>query len=288
MALSPQLLQFKSSGVYRLEFDKSITSNINVETLRLIVGHSRKGPYNTPVLVSTVEEFTNVFGSIDRKLEKKGMFFHRSAMEALSRGPILALNASSFGTTDRGYYQRPVTNGSVDSIVSSAGDKDYTDFFDMDKFMNPSDTRVLNSLEVAGEDSNQAINFVNIKQSAITVFVRKAQSVKEFDITAREWYGEGNVPEFMNDFDYISDFMVDIFVFKGNFDTATASVDPVYGAYFDANGLKKDKLAEFANLKQVTLDAQYTGSLIPGFKDLEGIYSVQLMKTQLLMMQELD
>ena len=270
MALSPQLLQFKSSGVYRLEFDKSITSNINVETLRLIVGHSRKGPYNTPVLVSTVEEFTNVFGSIDRKLEKKGMFFHRSAMEALSRGPILALNASSFGTTDRGYYQRPVTNGSVDSIVSSAGDKDYTDFFDMDKFMNPSDTRVLNSLEVAGEDSNQAINFVNIKQSAITVFVRKAQSVKEFDITAREWYGEGNVPEFMNDFDYISDFMVDIFVFKGNFDTATASVDPVYGAYFDANGLKKDKLAEFANLKQVTLDAQYTGSLIPGFKDLEG------------------
>ena len=33
MALSPQLLNFKSSGVYRLEFDKSQTANINVETL---------------------------------------------------------------------------------------------------------------------------------------------------------------------------------------------------------------------------------------------------------------
>ena len=29
MALSPQLANFKSSGVYRLEFDKSITTNFN-------------------------------------------------------------------------------------------------------------------------------------------------------------------------------------------------------------------------------------------------------------------
>jgi hypothetical protein len=270
MALSPQLLQFKSSGVYRLEFDKSITSNINVETLRLIVGHSRKGPYNTPVLISTVEEFSNVFGAIDRKLEKKGMFFHRSAVEALSRGPILALNSSSFDSTDKGSYQRPITNGKISALASSVDVKDYTDFFDMDKFMTPSDSRVLNSLETAGEASNQALNLVNIKQTPITVFVRKAQAVTEFEISAREWYGEGNVPEFMNDFDYVSDFMVDIFVFKGNFDATAASTDPVYGAYFDANGLKKDKLAEFANLRQVTLEAQYTGSLIPGFKDLEG------------------
>ena len=38
MALSPQLLQFKSSGVYRLEFDKSQTVNIPAETIRLVVG----------------------------------------------------------------------------------------------------------------------------------------------------------------------------------------------------------------------------------------------------------
>ena len=53
MAISPQLLQFKSSGVYRLEFDKSQTSNINVETLRLRAGHSKKGPYNTPKVSET-------------------------------------------------------------------------------------------------------------------------------------------------------------------------------------------------------------------------------------------
>ena len=59
MALSPQLLQFKSSGVYRLEFDKSQTTNFATETIRLVVGHSKKGPYNTPVFIQTVEDFRN-------------------------------------------------------------------------------------------------------------------------------------------------------------------------------------------------------------------------------------
>ena len=58
MALSPQLQQFKSSGVYRLEFDKSQTVNIPAETIRLVVGRSKKGPYNTPVLIEDVEQLT--------------------------------------------------------------------------------------------------------------------------------------------------------------------------------------------------------------------------------------
>jgi hypothetical protein len=267
MALSPNLLQFKSSGVYRLEFDKSQTADINVETLRLVTGHSRKGPYNTPVLISSVEDFTNVFGSIDKKLEKRGMFFHRSAMEALSRGPILALNLNKFDSTDTASFASPVTNGSVHSITSAAGTKEYSKFFNTDKFAVPSDDAVLSQVDV---DSDHLFHFVNIKQNAITVIIRQAQDVKEFQIIAREWYGEGNVPEFMNDFDYVSDYMVDVFVFKGEFDAAKMQNDPVYGEYFNEDGLNKELLGQFSNLRQVNLEAQYTGSLIPGFKDLEG------------------
>ena len=267
MALSPNLLQFKSSGVYRLEFDKSQTADINVETLRLVTGHSRKGPYNTPVLISSVEDFTNVFGSIDKKLEKKGMFFHRSAMEALSRGPILALNLNKFDSTDTASFASPVTNGSVHSITSATGTKEYSKFFNTDKFAVPSDDAVLSQVNV---DSDHLFHFVNIKQNAITVIIRQAQDVKEFQIIAREWYGEGNVPEFMNDFDYVSDYMVDVFVFKGEFDAAKMQNDPVYGEYFNEDGLNKELLGQFSNLRQVNLEAQYTGSLIPGFKDLEG------------------
>lgn len=269
MALSPQLLNFKSSGVYRLEFDKSQTANINVETLRLMVGHSKKGPYNTPVLIDSVETFTNVFGSIDKSLEKKGMFFHRSCIEALSRGPILALNLEQFVTgDDTASYQSLVTNGSVDSIFSDGNNTlDYADFFDNDKFMVPSDAATLTTIN---PDNDHVLNFVNIKQDSITIIVRQAQDVKEFDLTAREWYGVGNVPEYLNDFDKISDFMVDVFVFRGEFDPAIMVNDPIYSAYFTADGLDKTKLAQFANLRQVSLIAQYTGSILPGFKDLEG------------------
>ena len=267
MALSPQLLQFKSSGVYRLEFDKSQTANINVETLRLVVGHSRKGPYNTPVLIENIEQFIQVFGNIDRNLEKKGMFFHRSAQTALSRGPILALNLVNFESTDLAAYQRPVTNGAQHGLASSGGTDEYAQFLKADKFAIPSDEAVLSQLS---SDSNRIINFVNIKQESITVFVRKAQDTDGFDIKAREWYGEGNVPAFLNEKDYISDFMVDVFVFKGEFDPSLLDTDPVYGAYFTSVGLDKTKLDEFANLRQVEMIANYSGSLIPGFKDLEG------------------
>jgi hypothetical protein len=268
MALSPQLLNFKSSGVYRLEFDKSQTANLNVETLRLMVGHSKKGPYNTPVLIDSVETLINVFGNIDKSLEKKGMFFHRSCIEALSRGPILALNLEQFTEEDTTSYQSLVTNGSTDDIISDGSTaNEYADFFDNDKFMIPSDTATLFTIQ---PDNDHVLNFVNIKQDSITIIVRQAEDVKEFDLTAREWYGVGNVPEHLNDFDKISDFMIDVFVFKGEFDAATMVNDPIYSAYFTVDGLEKEKLAQFANLRQVSLIAQYTGSILPGFKDLEG------------------
>lgn len=334
MALSPQLLQFKSSGVYRLEFDKSQTANINVETLRLVVGHSRKGPYNTPVLIENVEAFIQVYGNIDKALEKKGMFFHRSALAALSRGPILALNLASFSDADLASYAQISTNGSyfntlqgevqtpfvpavlstqtevdenaaeiangddpihfladgttpvtaVDQIMAEeipatyypttypilahqTGTDTYSKFFDTDKFMVPSDEKVLSTL---GSDDEQVLNFVNIKQTPITVFTRKAQETAGFDITAREWYGEGNVPAYLDDKDLVSDYMIDVFVFKGKFDAASMDTDPVYGFYFDETGLRKGLLDQFANLRQVEMIAQYTGSIIPGFKDLEG------------------
>ena len=269
MALSPQLLQFKSSGVYRLEFDKSQTTNIPSETIRLVVGHSKKGPYNTPVLVSTVEQFIEVFGSIDRNLEKRGMFFHRSALAALTRGPILALNLSSFTEDDAINYLALSTTGS-DSVSSDFGPESYYKYFNTEKFWYPSDEALNDVVGTGSAAAGTLLRFANIKQDDITVIVRQAQDVKPFEILARDWYGEGNVPEFMNSFDYISDFMVDVFVFKGAFNAAAMDTDPVYGEYFTAAGLDKSKLDEFANLRQVSLLAKYTGSMIPGFSDKEG------------------
>jgi hypothetical protein len=275
MALSPNLLQFKSSGVYRLEFDKSQTVNIPAETIRLVVGRSLKGPYNTPVLIQDIEQFTQVFGGIDKSLEKKNMFFHRSAIECLSRGPILALNMTSSDDDDKVALFSPATNSSLEGLQSVPKDnldqnrvlKKYSDVFDTDKFWTPSDSKLLSA---ADQDDNHAISFVNIKQDPITVIIRQASDVRGFEVQAREWYGEGNVPEGIDNTEYVSDYMVDVFIFKGKFDPALLNNDPTYGAFFNEKGLFKSDFAKFAGLREVTLLAQYTGSLIPEFQDNEG------------------
>lgn len=272
MAISPQLRQFKSSGVYRLEFDKSQTANINVETLRLVVGHSKKGAYNSPVLIETVEDFINSYGNIDKGLEKKGMFFHRSALAALARGPILALNLNKFVPADKAFYYSPATDGSKHDASSThkSGSDDYTNFHDIEKFMKPSNEAVLTADSSGVFSDDNVFSFTNLKDTPLTIVTRMASDVDGFEISAEEWYGVGNVPEYLHAKDYMSDFMIDVLVFKGKFDPATLQTDAVFGTYFTSTGLSKDKLDSFSNLRQVSLLAKYTGSLLPGFKDMEG------------------
>lgn len=274
MALSPQLLQFKSSGVYRLEFDKSQTVNIPAETIRLIVGHSKKGPFNTPTFVEDVAQFTNIYGSVDSSLEKKGMYFHRSAIAALQRGPILALNLAAMdGDTVNGISLSTVAGSGE---TATAVTPNYVDVHNTDKFWFPnSDIAVQNEPQFANAD--RVLNFINLKGENISVIVKQSANTKGFEVKASEWFGFNNVPSYISPDDFISDFMVDVYVFAGKYDAAALDVDPVFGSFFkeDMNtggtyGLDKAKLNAFANLKQVSLVAQYTGSLLPNFTDQEG------------------
>ena len=271
MALSPELVQFKSSGIYRLEFDKSQIASIPAEQIRLVVGFSKEGPFNTPVFVSDTGFFTNIFGPIDRTLERKGSYFHRTALAALERGPILALNLLRLNND-------PVTGDKVDyqtfstaSTEVNAAEKSalYSGFYNKDKFWFPEDISFLTNI---GTLITGIIQIVNLKQSPTTVFIRKAQNVNQFNILAKEWYGAGNVPAFMSEYDYISDYMIDVFVISGDFSNyAQLAIDPIYGAYFDATkGLLKATYESFLALPSVSVIASYTGTLIPDFIDLNG------------------
>jgi hypothetical protein len=270
MALSPQLQQFKSSGVYRLEFDKSQTVNIPAETIRLVVGRSKKGPYNTPVFIEDVEQFKQVFGGVDKSLEKLGMFFHRSAIETLSRGPILALNLTEADAEDRVAVVSPSTNSGEEGGKHIDLSVQYSTVFDTDKFWTPADYKLLATAGNTDETSNNAISFANIKQDPITIIVRQAANTSGFELTAREWYGEANIPEGIEELEYVSDYMVDVMIFKGKFDSALLNNDPTYGEMFENAGLIRSELSKFAALREVTLLASYTGSLIPDFMDNEG------------------
>ena len=96
MAISNYLAKIKSSGVYRYVFDKSEIPASQRNSLRLVVGYSERGPFNTPVYISDAQEFIATFGNVSRRMERKGVFFHRLAIQALEAGPILALNIKPF------------------------------------------------------------------------------------------------------------------------------------------------------------------------------------------------
>ena len=49
--LSVHLANIKSSGVYRFVFDKSEVPGQPPQTMRLVVGYSERGPFNTVTYV---------------------------------------------------------------------------------------------------------------------------------------------------------------------------------------------------------------------------------------------
>ena len=96
MSLPNYLAKIKSAGIYRFTWDKSVVPPQQAETLRLLVGYSEKGPFNTPVYVESVADFKSIYGNLSKRLERKGSYFHRMAEQALQSGPILAMNIKPF------------------------------------------------------------------------------------------------------------------------------------------------------------------------------------------------
>ena len=110
MSLPNYLAKIKSSGMYRFTFDKSQIPPQAAETMRLVVGYSEKGPFNNPVYIDNKQDFINLFGNINKRLERKGVFFHRLALQALSAGPILALNLKPFDKEDTNVLNEDANN----------------------------------------------------------------------------------------------------------------------------------------------------------------------------------
>jgi len=302
MALTTELYGLKSAGVYRFEKDQSVIQNTvePLENIRMLVGFSKTGPFNTPVMITTTKEFTDTFGDIDRSLEKKGAYFHRSCLAALSAGPIYALNLLKLTDEDMVSAMEFSTSATctVQTVNPDDNMKEYRGMYNIDTFYTPSEESFLynigrsNTYITDGTSTNNILNFTNIGKNPVSVIVTKSSEYNSgsFQVTAQEWYGKGNVPEYLHDTSYISDFMVDVYVLSGDWggDFSTTSTEPYarfnsdikFSKYFDKNkGLLRRKntndttdtmLAQFLNEPDVNLIGKYTGCLIPGFIDKNG------------------
>lgn len=104
MAISQELVSIKSAGTYRREYDLSNMDPTYESTYsrgRIVPGFSYKGPFNKPYKITDSSQFVSIYGGIDTKLESNGCFFHRTALEMLKEGPIIALNLHSYASNDK-------------------------------------------------------------------------------------------------------------------------------------------------------------------------------------------
>lgn len=292
MALPVYLQQFKAAGIYRVVYDQSTVRGVEAETLRLVVGYSEQGPFNIPTYVKSVSEFKALYGNINKNLERRGVFFHRLAIQALAAGPILCLNLKNFsGQSDAKVEYCSIGTNDNPLATSEPIETAVTNIYDTSGFWELSEEQVANLK--SNSNSSKYINICaadTIKNSN-TFFIRKAiaSNVKGYDITVSDWYSdESEIPEFLKkDLDAnISDFIAEVYVFGGQFTKEQISASSVLGKYFDdkaesptlrpevtdAWGDKQDTLEMLYREDTAKPIGHYVGSLIPEFKDKNGNY----------------
>lgn len=296
--LTLDLSVFKSSGVYTLEFDASENIVVNPQTVRLVVGFSTKGPFNTPVYVPDVQTALKVFGDIDRALEKKGSFFHRSIFTCLNSGPVFALNLLKLNNSVTEDNEPDVANGadvaryrafSIDTDETNGGnsteeyakindnltnqDKLVSSYYNKEKFWFPDPSMLLATIHTS--EKSKLFSVVNLSQNQVSLIIKKSLDsklpFKGYDVTAQEYYGANNVPNFMHPQDYLSDYFVDVIVVSGNWTKYNElSLDPIYSSYFTSKGFVKSQIDNFLSLNEVNIVLSATGCLIPDFVDQNG------------------
>ena len=243
MAIPVKFQQFKSAGIYRIVYDKSTVLGTEAELLRLVVGYSPKGPFNTPVYIKSVSEFKTIFGDVSKSLEKRGCYFHRTCIHALSSGPILCLNLKKFSDG--------TGVGSKENVMQLTTDpeqpfhtimRSVPSLYDTTRFwtLEPENLNDVNSKNSVDADTASYLNIAAIDsiETSNSVFIRKAANakVKEYNISVSDWYksyGEP-IPDYLTGYEnaLISDFFTEVYVFNGKFTVDQINASKSLQKYF--------------------------------------------------------
>ena len=296
------LANIKSSGIYRFVFDKSEMPGQEAETLRLVIGYSEKGPFNTPVYVTTEDEFKKIFGGTSKKMERYGMWFHRMAIQALKTGPILAFNLKNFEGAPKGTNEVEYTtfnpSGSIFRIDETTAEvlenlpMAVKDLYNTDRFWTLEPEQLEDYVNQRDEDTSgvEKKGYITIattdsKDTSVTIFMRGYEP-KGYDVPFMEWYsavlnGE-ELPSYLegHERDLVSQYWAEMFIFKGQFTPEIAASDKL-AKFFDVNGNEvtlKPYIVNAFGEKIDTLDAlaandasnfvkKYAGILLPDFRN---------------------
>jgi hypothetical protein len=267
-----QIGKYKRPGIFIEEFDRSIIASPVLEGItNLVIGVSKKGPYNTPIRLTSISDLEAIYGDLDRNLERKGSFFHRTISKMLEIAPVFAMNLLlTDDSLDRLEYKSLSASSGSDNDVKRDGA--YRRFFDTTGFWKRDTDSFIDLTRGNTGFNERVINLTNLSDKPVTAFVFKTQR-SGFDRTLLEWYGTiEKMPTYVNRQDWASDYMVDVVVVGGDWsDYQALAVDPRWSNFFNTSGLIKSEMRNFANDRNISLLAYYEGlSLIPYFRDETG------------------
>ena len=288
MAIPVYLQNIKAAGLYRIVFDRSTVLSQDTNVLRLLVGYSDKGPFNIPTYIQSAADFIAMYGNINKTQERRGNFFHRTALQMLSVSPILCLNLKKFDTEN-------VTSAQINTNFNAKDTIDtvqipVADVYDTTRFWSL-DPEKLN--EVRGSEYIN-IATTDVKANSGTFFIRKASGskVSSYNVTVSDWYKDAGeaVPEFLEGYEneLMSAFFAEVYVFGGKFTADQVLASETLKNYFivDKNGkLKlrqyvKDSFGDYNDTLDYLFEDEtsgaighYVGCLIPYFKDKNGNYA---------------
>jgi len=263
--------KYNRPGIFINEIDNSIIELPQQDILiNLVPGFSKKGPVNKPIYVTNKADFIAIFGDIDRGLERKSSFFHRTCIKMLESGPIYALNLL---LTDD---ERDKANWKTLSCASNYKNDitkkiPYSRLFNRQDFWERDNESFLDYVNDPIVDYDRILHLSNLGNKVTTTFIFKSKT-SGFDISAEDWYGgPTKVPVYINPKDWISDYIVSVIILDGdwtNYDVL--SEDQTWGQYFSTTGLNKATIQDFVNEPNVNTLGFYDASLIPYFKDITG------------------
>lgn len=287
------LSDYNKAGIFIEERNNSVidTPVAQEAVVNFIPGFSRKGTvFNRPVLIKTKTERQTYFGDIDRVLEKKGSFFHRTIDVAIQSAPIWALNLLKTSSLDVLNYASVSLSAQFDNDPIAT--EQYDSFFNKSGFWQRDTESFLNF----AQNSERMIHFTNVSDKKITMFMFKSRQT-EFNVTAETWYGGATkVPTWIRPTDLMSDYMVRVVVVANDWSNyVTLAADNNYTKYFTTSGLRKEKVDSFIKDANVTLLGDYNGSLIPYFRDsknqnifIETLVNLETDKTGLFCSYDID
>lgn len=269
------LSQYKAPGVYFVEFDASEYTQVNSTTLRLVAGFSKKGVYNRPVLIQNKDQALDIYGDIDTTLEMRGSFFHRSLFTCLEAGPVLALallpvNNGQDVNSPRDTVEYASFSLDMTEQNAKIGKSLYSAFFNKERFWDLDVDNFDKIIKGNATANGKLFSIANLGQKKISTIVRKA-SVQGFNLTAQEFYGSTDIPVYLQPFDIMNDFFIEVIAIEGEWDDyAKLSNHPTYSKYFNKEGLIKDKLNNFLSDETVKFIGSWIGSVIPDLVDGNG------------------